>query len=224
MSVFMVADTHFSHGGPGHRTGILKHTPRPWDTVEEMDEALICNWNNKVNRSDQVYIVGDFAWKNHSYFLSRLKGKKILIIGSHDHMSQEVANNFTEVHPCRMVSVNGQRIWLNHCAGRIWEQSHYGKTWHLFGHSHGRLQTWNMSFDIGVDVLDQTGVPKYAPWSFEEVKYKMDIRVQEMREMGRVLQEHGKELWRQDDVAYWINKFTGLLDQVETIGGNENDN
>ena len=32
--------------------------------MEEMDEALITNWNEMIGRRDLVYIVGDFAWKH----------------------------------------------------------------------------------------------------------------------------------------------------------------
>lgn len=83
MNVFFTADLHLGHDN------IRKHCGRPFDTVEEMDEAIISNWNRTVSARDLVYVVGDFAWSNHNLHLARLKGKKILIKGNHDKMSQD---------------------------------------------------------------------------------------------------------------------------------------
>jgi hypothetical protein len=41
---FVTADNHLGHGNPearGIRTGILKHTDRPWPDIEAHDEAVI---------------------------------------------------------------------------------------------------------------------------------------------------------------------------------------
>ena len=69
MNVFFTADLHLGHDN------IRRHCHRPFGTVEEMDEAIIANWNGAVASKDLVYIVGDFAWRNHGHHLARLKGK-----------------------------------------------------------------------------------------------------------------------------------------------------
>lgn len=52
-----------------------------------MNEALIFNWNSKVNPGDTIYHIGDFSFgsadKNKAIF-HRLNGNKILIRGNHD--------------------------------------------------------------------------------------------------------------------------------------------
>ena len=77
---FYTADPHFGHAN------ILKLCSRPFDTIEEMNEALIKKWNAKVSGSDTVYIIGDmfFRCADPAAILSRLKGKKILVVGNHD--------------------------------------------------------------------------------------------------------------------------------------------
>lgn len=203
MSVLITSDIHLGH------IRILEHAKRPWSTVEEMDQALINNWNAKVTRADTVYIVGDFAFVNHQWYLSQLKGKKILIVGSHDHMSQEVLKNFTDVSPCKMISLDGQSIWLSHCAHRVWEKSHYG-TPHFFGHSHGRLNTFNLSRDVGIDTRDAG----YAPFEWAYLKEWIQTRTEEMRVAGRVIEERGKLLYRQDDVSWAMNIPVKGVDNV----------
>ena len=78
--VFFTSDLHFGH------QNILKFCNRPWETTEEMDKALIENWNSVVGKDDIVFDLGDFAfapnwrWKE---ILSQLNGKHYLILGNH---------------------------------------------------------------------------------------------------------------------------------------------
>lgn len=58
---------------------------RPWDTTEEMDDALVDRWNADVRPKDKVYHVGDVAINRKALkTLARLNGEKILIKGNHD--------------------------------------------------------------------------------------------------------------------------------------------
>ena len=78
--VYFTSDTHFDHAN------VIRFCNRPFATVEEMNEALITNWNRKVHRDDTVYIMGDmfFRTTDPEPILQRLKGKKHLIVGNHD--------------------------------------------------------------------------------------------------------------------------------------------
>jgi len=35
---------------------------RPFESIEEMNEALIENWNELVSRGDRIYHLGDFSF------------------------------------------------------------------------------------------------------------------------------------------------------------------
>jgi calcineurin-like phosphoesterase family protein len=59
-----------------------------------------------------------------------------------------------------------QVIALCHYSMQVWELSNYG-SWHLFGHTHGKLKGIGMSFDVGVDCTE------FAPLSLEQVAAKM---------------------------------------------------
>lgn len=82
MTIFIISDTHF------HHKNILKYANRPFASVEEMDEKIVENWNRVVTPQDKVYHLGDvyFDRANNSKhpIISRLNGKKILILGNHD--------------------------------------------------------------------------------------------------------------------------------------------
>ena len=50
-----------------------------------MDEAMISLWNQRVNHDDNVYILGDFCYRNEKsaeWYLSQLKGHKHLVLVS----------------------------------------------------------------------------------------------------------------------------------------------
>jgi calcineurin-like phosphoesterase family protein len=85
-NIFLVSDTHFGHNGVCHflrADGVTKL--RPWDTPEEMDEAMIKLWNDTVRPTDKVYHLGDVVINRKAlHTLHRLNGDKVLIKGNHD--------------------------------------------------------------------------------------------------------------------------------------------
>ena len=90
MERFFTADLHFAH------QSIIRHCDRPYDNVHEMNEALVENWNSVVTEKSLVYILGDFAWMRPDYWMDRLNGQKILIIGNHDTL---YAGPVTQIGP-----------------------------------------------------------------------------------------------------------------------------
>ena len=167
---FFTADPHYGH------KAIIKHSNRPFSTIEEHDETLISNYNSVVGKKDLCYILGDFAWKNHIKYLSRLNGKKILIKGNHDKMSQTAYNQFTEVVSLKEIKINKQKITLCHYPLLLHNgschmlKSNSGFLGQLFGHVHARsveIEKQIIGFDVGVDAWN------LKPINFETVKKKL---------------------------------------------------
>lgn len=86
MNTFLTADSHFGHKGVTQFLGPDGVTKlRPWDNTEDMDEALIANWNSVVRPKDKVYHLGDVVINRKALkTLARLNGDKVLIKGNHD--------------------------------------------------------------------------------------------------------------------------------------------
>jgi calcineurin-like phosphoesterase family protein len=174
MKTFFTADSHFGHYNPNTGSGVIKNCNRPFQSIEDHDYYLIKRWNETVGENDLVYILGDVAFKNHNVYLKSLNGKKILVTGSHDKMSQINNKYFEEIHKGMLVrSFNKVSYVLTHCPMLTWEKSHYGSI-NLHGHSHGRIEEvdWISRMDIGVDVADD-----YAPFSLEFITYKMSKKI-----------------------------------------------
>ena len=170
--LFFTSDTHF-----GHRN-IIKYCQRPFSCIEEMDDALIANWNRVVGKDDIIFHLGDFAMGGSaewSRLLQKLNGKIYLILGNHD--MKTIGAGFSRLEGVAMqmlINVKGQIIYLNHypflCYGGA-----YRNTWQLYGHVHTchanrgldvpRLKMlMPMQYDVGVDNNN------YRPVSFEQVK------------------------------------------------------
>lgn len=80
-NTFLIGDTHF-----GHRKIIqFESAFRPFQTIEEHDEALVDRWNSVVKKHDTVWHLGDVLFGRHSFrHLGRLNGVKKLVMGNHD--------------------------------------------------------------------------------------------------------------------------------------------
>ncbi len=125
--IWFTADTHFGH------VNILKYCDRPFDTIEAHDEALVENWNARVDRGDTVYHLGDFALcaaPIAESLLRRLHGSIQLIRGNHDRKPSgfAVVRDYTEIKRA------GQRIVLSHYPFRTWNAMHHG-SWQLHASS-----------------------------------------------------------------------------------------
>jgi len=86
-NIFFIGDTHFGHAN------ILKFEPeyRPFNSIQEHDEKLVEKWNSVVRANDTVYHLGDVAFPTYAIkHLSRLMGKKFLVLGNHDWKKEKM--------------------------------------------------------------------------------------------------------------------------------------
>ena len=82
---YYISDLHLFH------EAAIKFDNRPFQNLEEMQETIMKKWNSKVTNGDTVYILGDISLRGKNEdliaFVARLKGKKILVKGNHDDVS-----------------------------------------------------------------------------------------------------------------------------------------
>lgn len=83
---FVISDTHFGHENTCTKFKREDGSPlRPFANAAEMDEAMVERWNAVVKPHDTVYHLGDVVInKKFLPILTRLNGKKKLIMGNHD--------------------------------------------------------------------------------------------------------------------------------------------
>ena len=136
MNTFLVSDTHFGHVGVTKflaKDGLTKL--RPWDTTEEMDDAMVANWNSVVGPKDMVYHLGGVAINRKALStLYRLNGRKVLIKGNHDIFSlAEYARHFEDIRAYGVLD----RMILSHIPVHPDSLGRFGTNIH--GHTHDRV-------------------------------------------------------------------------------------
>lgn len=167
MTVWFTADTHFGHAN------IVKYCQRPFETVQEMDHALIERWNERVQPDDVVWHLGDFCFggkEEAKGYFARLNGviRVLYLPWHHDKSwgdrSEQVYCGTRSGHvmlmgPLEVVKVpeimlptgRGHMVFtLSHYPLRTWDRSFDGGL-HLFGHEHNRLPVLEGAIDVGVD-------------------------------------------------------------------------
>jgi len=149
-NVWFTSDIHFFH------KNILKFCPRPYSSVEEMNESIIEYWNSTVSRRDLIYVLGDFSFSNQTdteEVLSRLSGNIHLILGNHDQVIRDntrLHKYFDSISYYKEIKRGGPKVCMMHYPMREWNGMQYG-SYHLYGHVHGSLPGVGRSMDVGVD-------------------------------------------------------------------------
>ena len=173
----------------GYHENILKYCNRPFGCVEEMNEALVNNWNSVVGPDDHVYNLGDFCFgsvENWNWFLEpgRLNGHIHLILGNHDpnriFRDGTMIDRFDEIVFQKILMIEGWTVIMNHFPFASFSNDYDHKTIALCGHIHsgpngiddlmmnGNALQWNQ-YDVGVDNNN------YTPISWNELKIKMNL-------------------------------------------------
>jgi calcineurin-like phosphoesterase family protein len=186
-TIWLTSDPHYNH------VKVIPYCKRPFSCVEEMNEALVLNFNAKVQPDDLTYHLGDFSLQEAMVpkYLSQLSGEHILIPGNHDLChpanrrrkkktdSIEAATQryldfgFKEIH----LSLELDELLLTHMPWRgdsIDTRQKYekyrpeyqpGKTL-LHGHIHNKRKydAERTQLNVGVDVWN------FAPISLDEVR------------------------------------------------------
>ena len=130
MKVFVIADTHFGH------ENIIRYCNRPFSTVEEMDKALIKNWNETVSNNDVVIHLGDVGLGSKEYISSiikQLNGKKILVMGNHDNWSEQTYRDMGFHTVSRFPIIYDGFFIMSHAPMQLSETTPY---FNAFGHVH----------------------------------------------------------------------------------------
>jgi calcineurin-like phosphoesterase family protein len=162
---WFTADLHMGHAS------VIDYCKRPFNSVGDMDEALISNWNESVEDDDTVYCLGDVSFHKPSIgvpLLKRLKGKKILIQGNHDKysMTQYELGGFTCVLQECVIKLFGIEVRLSHFPYKpyFWERwlklqdtrylnkrPQLDDKWLLCGHVHNTWRFKDKMINVGVD-------------------------------------------------------------------------
>ena len=154
---YYISDLHDLH------SSILMFDNRKFNSVEEMHDTLISNWNKTVTNADNVYILGDVVWSKNpddwNNLFSNLKGKKYLILGNHDvealkigkstSIVPQIEHNFELItNYLEVFDPHIQRyIIMCHYPILAYNKSHTHKYLMFHGHTHNHTMEQQMIYD-----------------------------------------------------------------------------
>ena len=197
-NIWFTSDTHYSHKnicyGVSEWAGKETST-RKFNSLEEMNNAIVNSINAYVEQSDELYMLGDWSfggiesiWK----FYDRLICKNIhLILGNHDdHIKKNkilpncsyrddsgtcAQDLFLSVDNYLEITLNKQPFVLCHYPMEDWYQMNDKGSIMLHGHNHHGLDNSLINstyrrMDVGIDWEE------FRPYSLEEILEKMNKR------------------------------------------------
>ena len=177
--IYFTSDLHLGHANA------IGFTSRPFLDVEQMNEGLIKNINETVMTNDELWILGDFAFKVNCKTVH-------MITGNHDK-DYTRDHIFQSVQHYKELKTEYGKFILFHYPIYEWNGAHNG-TIHLHGHIHstGSYNTANLQkkyidrfpeksfmkdsalglriYDIGVDANN------YRPISITQIAELMNLR------------------------------------------------
>lgn len=176
--IWFISDTHFFH------KDVISFCNRPFTDLNHMHEVLIKNWNDRVRPEDTIYVLGDMSFGSYKDFepiTKQLQGKKFLIRGNHDKLSEGQYNKlgFTVYHELKM-KLAGHMVRLSHYPYALpWYKRPFAYKselrymekrppkiegeWLLHGHSHVKYKIAEKQkrIHIGVDAHNFRPVSQY---------------------------------------------------------------
>ena len=181
-NTFLYSDPHFGHQGVCNFTRSDGSPLRPWDRVEEMDEALVERFNKVVGPKDKVYFLGDVAMRKPGLqVVKRLNGDLVLIKGNHDifELKDYLSVGFRDIRACHVLS----GMIMTHIPVHHSSLARFGTNIH--GHLHANrvykargvdARTGEVLYSDQIDpfyhcvCVEHTD---YAPISFDDVKKRI---------------------------------------------------
>ena len=157
--IFLTSDWHFGHD----REFIWK--PRGFNSVHEMNQALIERHNAVVQPDDDVYCLGDCMLGNNEVglgFIKQLKGNIHIIRGNHDTDVRmdlyPICWNVVEVCEAKYLRYNGINFFLCHyptITSNLEKSANIKEHLvNLYGHTHQQTNFYNgmpFCYHVGVD-------------------------------------------------------------------------
>jgi len=181
--IFVSSDYHFNHD----REFIWK--ARGFNSVDEMNEAIITNHNSVVGPEDDVYILGDICLgggvpgitaKNQA-LIERLNGRIHIILGNHDTPTRQemyaLCKNVYSIKYADMFCYHGYHFYLSHfptITSNLEKETLKQCTICLFGHTHQNNNFFmDMPFMYHVGVDSHNCIPVLLDDAIEDMKTKV---------------------------------------------------
>ena len=177
--IYCTSDWHFNHDRR------FVWGVRGFNSVDEMNEAIIKRHNEILAPEDTLYILGDLMLGGQNTsgldMINAINGHKIIIAGNHDTDRRRQAYEQElgiPVYDALRVNHAGYHFYLSHyptLTANLEKESLKQCTLNLFGHTHQKDKFYNdipMMYHVGCDTHDC--YPIAIDTIIEDMKKKVD--------------------------------------------------
>ena len=185
--VYLTSDWHFNHD----RAFIYK--PRGFESVEEMNQKLIENYNNIVKSEDDVYCLGDCILGGPDKLdqglelMSQLNGKIHLVRGNHctdkRWMAYSTLPNVVEQQNAIYLNYRKYHFYMSHypsLTANLEKENLHQCTINLFGHTHQQSKFYN---DIPFMYCCCLDAHNNYPVNIDDIIKDMYTKIEECKEL-----------------------------------------
>lgn len=175
--IYVSSDLHF-----GHNREFI-YAARGFQSIEEMNEAIIERFNEVITDDDDLYLLGDCMLGDNDAGLEclrRLHGRLHIVLGNHDTLVREELYrslpNVVEVALAAKIKYQKIHFFMTHypaITSNLEKESIYQCLINLFGHVHQKSNFYYdmpTNYHVGVDSHDCR--PVLIDNIIEEIKMK----------------------------------------------------
>lgn len=113
-NVYFTSDPHLGHRGLIHFKYRMKEG-KPLKSVDENTQIFVDEWEKTVSKKDLVYCLGDMAFdREHHDIISGLSGRKILVKGNHEELSNVSDQEFLKTYEKIEGTHKKYGFWISH--------------------------------------------------------------------------------------------------------------
>ena len=176
--IWMSSDLHLCHDKP------FIYEPRGFETIYQMNEAIVKNWNSVINEEDHVYVLGDLMLNSNEAgikLIKQLKGNLHVIRGNHDTPARmelyKECSNIVEVCEGKYLNYKKFHFFLSHypclTSNNDKEKPLNARVISLCGHTH----TNNKFADIdkGLIFHCELDTNNCRPWLLDDIIKELEV-------------------------------------------------
>lgn len=178
--IYFTSDLHFCHD-----RGFI-YEPRGFSNVHDMNEAIIENFNEVMDWTDKLYILGDCFLNDNKEgmkLMARLPGEKYIIYGNHDTDTRQtlMGEKFHCLGHAHLQKFGGYTFYLSHyptiTSNYDVDKPLKRRVINLCGHSHtqDKFCDWDKGLIYHVELDCQGMYPVPLETVIEDIKLKLDI-------------------------------------------------
>lgn len=182
--IYVTSDLHFCHDRE------FVYRPRGFNSIYEMNEALVWNWNQVVDPEDDVYLLGDIMLNDNDTglkLLKNLKGNIHIALGNHDTDTRVALYNscwnVVEIECAYRLKYKKYHFFMTHfpCfTANLEKESLKQCTCNLYGHTHQQTNFYQdipFMYHVGVDSHNCT------PVTLDRIILDMNVKMDECKGM-----------------------------------------